>query len=57
VELPPIKSITTRINFRRADCPCYKKSVTAEPPADMPPGSPFGPGIIALVTWSVFYLS
>jgi transposase len=25
--------------------------VTAEPPADMPPGSPFGPGIVALVTY------
>jgi transposase len=51
VELPPIKPVTTRINLHRADCPCCGKSTTAEPPADMPPGSPFGPGIAALVTY------
>ena len=28
-----------------------RKSVTAKPPADMPPGSPFGPGTVALVTY------
>ena len=51
VELPPIKPITTRINLHCADCPCCGKATTAEPPADMPPGSPFGPGIVALVTY------
>src|SRR6201987_479444 len=51
VELPPIKPVTTRINLHRADCPCCGKPPTAEPPADMPPGSPFGPGIVALVTY------
>ena len=51
VELPPIKPITTRINLHGGDCSCCGKTVTAEPPADMPPGSPFGPGIVALVTY------
>jgi transposase len=51
VELPPIKPVTTRINVHRGDCPCCGKTVTAEAPADMPPGSPFGPGIVALVTY------
>jgi transposase len=51
VELPPIKPITTWINLHRADRPCCGKATTADPPADMPPGSPFGPGIIALVTY------
>jgi transposase len=51
VELPPIKPITTRINLHRANCRCCGKTTTAEPPADMPPGSPFGPGIVALVTY------
>jgi transposase len=51
VELPPIKPITTRINLHRGACACCGKAVTAEPPADMPPGSPFGPGIVALVTY------
>jgi transposase len=51
IELPPIKPVTTRINLHRGNCPCCNKPVTAEPPADMPPGSPFGPGIVALVTY------
>jgi transposase len=49
IELPPIKPVTTRINLHRADCRGCGKTVTAAPPADMPPGSPFGPGIVALV--------
>jgi transposase len=51
VELPPIKPVTTRINLHRADCRCCGNTITAAPPADMPPGSPFGPGIVALVTY------
>jgi transposase len=49
VDIPPIKPVTTRINLFRAVID--GKIVTAEPPADMPPGSPFGPGIVALVTY------
>ena len=51
VELPPIRPNTTRINLHSGDCVRCGKTVTAEPPADMPPGSPFGPGIVALVTY------
>jgi transposase len=51
VELPPIKPVTTRINPHCADCPCCGVTITAEPPADMPPRSPFGPSIVALVTY------
>jgi transposase len=47
VGLPPIKPVTTRINLFRARCPCCKQGVTATAPADMPEGSPFGPGIAA----------
>src|SRR5215469_16327911 len=43
VELPPIKPTTTRINLHSGDCECCGKTVTAKPPVDMPPGSPFGP--------------
>ncbi|MGA7454129.1 MAG: hypothetical protein WBW73_23645, partial [Rhodoplanes sp.] len=45
--------VTTRINLHRAYCRCCGNTITAEPPADMPPGSPFGPGIVALVLRSM----
>src|SRR5579864_7622737 len=51
VDLPPIKPITTRINLFRATCPCCKARVIARAPADMPEGSPFGPGIKAAVAY------
>jgi len=51
VDLPPIKPITTRINLFRATCLCCKARVTARAPADMPEGSPFGPGIKAAVAY------
>jgi transposase len=51
VELPPIRPVTTRINVHKGQCPCCKRRVAASPPADMPPGSPFGPNIVSLVTY------
>jgi transposase len=51
IDLPPIKPVTTRINLHKGQCPCCKRRVTARPPADMMPGSPFGPGIASVVTY------
>ena len=51
IELPVIKPITTRINLHKGQCPCCKRRVAAKPPADMPPGSPFGPKIVETVTY------
>jgi transposase len=51
IELPPIKPVTTRINLHSGDCSCCGNTVTAAPPADMPPGSPFGRSIVALVAY------
>jgi transposase len=51
IDLPPIKPVTTRIHLHKGHCPCCNKRVTAAPPADMMPGTPFGPGIVALVTY------
>jgi len=51
VDLPPIKPVTTRINVHSGNCPCCKKRVAASPPADMPAGSPFGPGIVSVVAY------
>ena len=51
IDLPPIRPVTTRINLHRGVCPCCGEGVSAAPPADMPIGSPFGPGIVALVVY------
>jgi transposase len=51
IDIPPIRPVTTRIELFRATCPCCKRRVTAEAPADMPEGSPFGPNITATVTY------
>ena len=51
IDLPPIKPVTTRIHLHSGDCPCCHARVTATPPVDMPLGSPFGPGIVALVVY------
>ena len=49
IELPPIKPVTTRLHLHGGACPRCGEGVTAAPPADMPVGSPFGPGIVAMV--------
>ena len=51
IDLPPIKPVTTRINLFRSVCPCCSKRVTAAPPANMQPGSPFGPGIVSIAAY------
>lgn len=51
IELPPMKVVVTRINLHSGSCTCCGKRIAAEPPADMAPGSPFGPGIAAFVVY------
>ena len=51
IDLPPIKPITTRIHLHSGECPSCQAPVTATPPEDMQPGSPFGPGIVALIVY------
>ena len=51
IDLPPIRPITTRIELFRATCPCCKARVTASAPADMPEGTPFGPGIASMIAY------
>jgi transposase len=49
IELPPIKPVVTRIHRHRGTCPCCRRGFSAPVPDGMAPGSPFGPGLAALV--------
>jgi len=49
IDLPVIRPIVTRVNRHRGVCPCCHKAVAAPAPDGLEPGSPFGPGIAALV--------
>jgi transposase len=49
IELPPIKPVVTRIHRHRGTCPCCRRGFSAPAPEGMAPGSPFGPGLAALV--------
>jgi transposase len=49
IDLPPIKPVVTRIHRHRGTCPCCRRGFSAPAPAGMAPGSPFGPGLCALV--------
>src|SRR5271154_2840619 len=48
IELPPIRPVITRIHRHRGVCPSCRRGFSAPPPAGMPPGSPFGPNLVAL---------
>lgn len=49
IDLPPITPVVTRIHRHRGTCPCCRRGFSAPVPEGMAPGSPFGPGLVALV--------
>src|SRR5438132_705166 len=49
IELPPIRPVITRMHRHRGVCPGCRRGFSAPPPAGMPPGSPFGPDLVALI--------
>jgi len=49
IELPAIRPVVTRIQRHRGTCPHCRRGFSAAPPAGMPPGSPFGPDLTALI--------
>ncbi|MGC9217672.1 IS66 family transposase [Acidithiobacillus sp.] len=49
IELPPIRPVVTRINRHRGVCPCCQRRISAPAPEGFEPGSPFGPGLCALI--------
>jgi transposase len=51
IDIPPIVPMVTRINLFEGRCPSCDTAFKAAAPQDMPPGSPFGPGLRALVLY------
>jgi transposase len=49
IDLPPIRPVVTRIHRHRGVCPCCRKRIAAPAPEGFAPGSPFGPGLCALI--------
>lgn len=49
IDLPPIRPVVRRIHRHRGTCPCCRRAFQAPAPEGMAPGSPFGPGIAALI--------
>jgi transposase len=47
VEMPKIEPDVTRVTLHGGVCPCCARTFKATPPADMEPGSPFGPDLRA----------
>ena len=54
IEIPEVRPDVTRITLMGGACPCCAKRFKATPPAGMPPGSPFGPNLRALVVYLRF---
>jgi transposase len=51
IELPPVRPDVTRVRLFGGRCPCCGERATAEAPAGLEPGSPFGPSIAAMVVY------
>jgi transposase len=51
IDLPEIKPVVTRVNIHSGACLHCGERIAGAPPAGMPPGSPFGPGIAALAVY------
>lgn len=49
IDLPPIRPVVTRVHRHRGTCPGCRRNFSAPAPEGMAPGSPFGPGIAALI--------
>jgi transposase len=49
IDLPPIQPVVTRVHRHRGTCPCCRRAFCAPAPDGLPPGSPFGPNLAALI--------
>jgi transposase len=51
LDLPAIGPLVTRVRIFGRRCPGCRRRVRGAAPASMPPGSPFGPSIVALLAY------
>lgn len=51
IDLPPVRPIVTRVRIWGRRCSACRRRVRGSPPAAMPPGSPFGPSIMAMLAY------
>lgn len=51
IELPPVTPDVTRVHLFGGSCACCGATATAEPPAGLEPGSPFGRSVAAMVVY------
>ncbi|HYD31373.1 MAG TPA: IS66 family transposase [Azospirillaceae bacterium] len=51
LDLPPLRPVVTRVRLFGQRCPACRRRVRGTPPETMPPGSPFGPSIVALLAY------
>lgn len=49
LDLPPIRPVVSRVHRHRGICPRCRRGFSAPAPAGLEPGSPFGPGLVALI--------
>ena len=54
IEIPAITPDVTRVTLFGGTCPCCRGRFKAVPPADLGPGSPFGPNLRAFVLYLRF---
>jgi len=54
IDIPPIAPEVTRVTLHGGRCPCCARRFKAEAPAELEPGSPFGPNLRALVLYLRF---
>jgi transposase len=54
IEIPPITPDVTRVTLFGGVCPCCRARFKATAPADLPPGSPYGPNLRAFVLYLRF---
>lgn len=54
IEIPAITPDVTRVTLHGGICPCCRRRFKAAAPADLPPGSPFGPNLRAFILYLRF---